>query len=128
ALASTLHARRNPLSYSPELRFPVSEDASDDESRDEIMDADEVLLLERESAKAEERAEIDRLLEEVRKLPVDTKASELKKVLQELREAGYRQVMVFSQYTDTMDFLREELRREGYNGIVCFSEIGRAHV
>lgn len=124
ALANTLHARRNPLSYSPELRFPVSEDASDDESRDEIMDADEVLLLERESAKAEERAEIERLLEEVRKLPVDTKASELKKVLQELREAGYRQVMVFSQYTDTMDFLREELRREGYNGIVCFSGRG----
>src|SRR5690606_20065957 len=124
ALANTLHARRNPLNYTVDLRFPVSEDASDDESLDEIMDADDVLRLERESARAEERAEIERLLEEVRRLPVDTKANELKTILRELREAGYRQVMVFSQYTDTMDFLREELRREGYTGILCFSGRG----
>jgi len=124
ALANTLHARLKPLVDYPELKFAVSEDASDDESRDEVMDADEVLGLEREAAKAEERAEIERLLDEVRQLPVDTKASELKRVLRELRDAGYRQVMVFSQYTDTMDFLRDELRGEGYTGIVCFSGRG----
>ena len=54
-------------------------------------------------------AEIETLLESVRKLPPDTKVEELKKVLADLRADGYPQVMVFTQYTDTMDFVRKEL-------------------
>lgn len=124
ALKNTLHARLNPLSYSPDLTFSVSEDASDDESRDEIMDADEVAELERQAAMTEEFAEIEILLDRVRRLPVDTKAQRLREVLQELRDAGYHQVMVFTQYTATMDFLRDFLHQNGHSGILCFSGRG----
>ena len=32
-------------------------------------------------------------------------------MLEELRTAGYDRAMVFTQYTDTMDFLRDQLSR-----------------
>ena len=64
---------------------------------------------EREGLAAQERAEIETLLASIRKLPPDSKVEKLKKVLADLRSDGYPQVMVFTQYTDTMDFIREEL-------------------
>ena len=42
----------------------------------------------------------------------DSKLESLKGVLRELKETGFAQTMVFSQFTDTMDFLREALRGE----------------
>ena len=38
----------------------------------------------------------------------------------DLRSDGYAQVMVFTQYTDTMDFIREELARDSDVRVICF--------
>ena len=48
---------------------------------------------------------------------------ELSKVLNELKGSGYPQVMVFTQFTDTMDYLRDLLVGAG-NSVMCFSGRG----
>ena len=102
----------------------LDDDVPDDEAADEVLDADEVAAMERQALVHEERAEIARLLDRVRVLPPDGKLSTLKDVLAELRRDGYRQTMVFTQYTDTMDFLRDELLGEGDLRLMCFSGRG----
>ena len=87
----------------------LDEDVSDDETSDEARDADEVAALEQKALASEEAADIQKLLDGIRRLPPDGKVQELKDVIQELRRDGFAQAMVFTQYTDTMDFLREEL-------------------
>ena len=88
------------------------EDAPDDETTDEMPDADEIAELERRALAAEEAHDIERLLDGITRLPPDSKLESLKGVLRELKEAGFAQTMVFTQFTDTMDFLREALRDE----------------
>ena len=48
----------------------------------------------------------------IRRLPPDTKIERLRETIGQLQDQGYEQVMVFTQFTDTMDFLRSELGRE----------------
>ena len=88
------------------------EDAPDDETTDEIPDTDEIAELERRALAAEEAHDIERLLDGIARLPPDSKLESLKGVLRELKEAGFAQTMVFTQFTDTMNFLREALRGE----------------
>ena len=88
------------------------EDAPDDETTDEMPDTDEIAELERRALAAEEAHDIERLLDGIARLPPDSKLESLKGVLRELKEAGFAQTMVFTQFTDTMDFLREALRGE----------------
>ena len=90
----------------------------------EIPDTEEIAELEREALAVEERVDIESLLTRIRRCPPDSKLGKLKEVLANLRETGYEQAMVFTQYTDTMRFLREELREEGEQGLMCFSGIG----
>ena len=87
----------------------LEEDVSDDETSDEAQDVDEVTALEQQALAFEEAADIRELLDGIGRLPADGKVQELKRVLYELRRDGFAQAMVFTQYTDTMDFLREEL-------------------
>ena len=87
----------------------LDEDVSDDETSDEAQDVDEVAALEQRALAFEEAADIRELLDGINRLPADGKVQELKRVLHELRRDGFAQAMVFTQYTDTMDFLREEL-------------------
>ena len=89
----------------------LDEDVSDDETSDEARDADEVARLEQRALAFEEAADVDRLLDGIGRLPADGKAQALKGVIRELRRDGFAQAMVFTQYTDTMDFLRDELSR-----------------
>ena len=89
----------------------LDEDVSDDETAEEARDADEVALLEQRALAVEEAADIRTLLDGIAVLPPDSKLRELKNVIRELRQDGFGQAMVFTQYTDTMDFLREELGR-----------------
>ena len=89
----------------------LDDDVSDDETSDEARDADEVAMLERRALAVEEAADVQALLDGIRRLPPDSKVQELKGVIRELRGDGFAQAMVFTQYTDTMDFLREELIR-----------------
>lgn len=128
ALRCTLESRLVPLTHAGATEATATafaaEDASDDESRDDVMDADEAARLEREVLQLEERADIDVLLRRVAELPVDTKARALREVLDGLRTDGYAQVMVFTQFTDTMDFLRDYLAAAGSGSILCFSGRG----
>ena len=91
---------------------------------DHIQDADEVADLERRALAAEERTDIAGLLAVVEALPPDSKLAALVETLDLLREDGYRQVMVFTQYTDTMDFLRDRLLTAGDRRLMCYSGRG----
>ena len=90
----------------------LDEDAPDDEAMDEMPDTDEIAELEQRALAAEEAHDIEWLLDGIGRLPPDSKLDSLKDVLVELREAGFAQTMVFTQFTDTMEFLREALRGE----------------
>lgn len=87
-------------------------------------DVDEASKLEQAALALEEKSDIDGLLTMIRKLPPDTKAERLRSTIGELREQGYSQVMVFTQFTDTMDFLRSEIGRDPGLRIMCFSGRG----
>ena len=103
----------------------TEEDALDDVAEQwEADEADELERLARDALAADERSQIARLLERARALPPDSKLANLKAVLAELREQGFGQAMVFTQFTDTMDFLRDALRSETNAKLMCFSGRG----
>ena len=134
ALRETLRKRGEALSGKSPMRRMNSglakseglafEDIPDDETADEIPDTDELEELAKRSMAAEEHGEIERLLSQIGALPPDSKLEHLRKVLVELESAGYGQAMVFTQYTDTMDFLREKLRIDPGRKLMCFSGRG----
>ena len=131
-LASSFRALRNTLqkhlaaiaSDNPAQLVGLDEDVPDDETVDKILDADEIEKLEQEALAVEEEADIQSLLDRIGQLPPDSKLESLKSTLAELRQEGYRQVMVFTQYTDTMDFLRGELLKGSDFKLMCFSGRG----
>jgi SNF2 family DNA or RNA helicase len=127
ALRETLEKRLAPLAGHAATYSTASshqEDASDDESGDDVMDADDVARLEQQALEREEQHDIESLRRQILELPVDTKARCLKDVLDGLRRDGYAQAMVFTQFTDTMDFLRKFLVSAGMSSILCFSGRG----
>ena len=120
ALSATLVKRRH---EALESTVALEEDAPDDEALDEVPDIDELRALESQALAAEEQGEIDGLLRQIAVLPPDSKLARLTETLDELMRDGYGQVMVFTQYTDTMDFLRGSLRERGCR-LLCFSGRG----
>ena len=125
ALRTTLRKHLDAIAVDDQGRMAGSdEDAPDDETEDEMPDADEIAELEQRALAAEEAHDIDHLLAGIDRLPPDSKLKILKDVLVELNEAGFAQTMVFSQFTDTMDFLREALRGEAGPRLMCFSGRG----
>ncbi len=125
ALRATLENHLDVLESGDEARLAgLDEDAPDDEAADEILDADEVAELARRALAAEERFDVGRLLGRIRDLPPDSKLTQLTDALAGLRREGYEQAMVFTQYVDTMDFLRDALRRDGARRPMCFSGRG----
>ena len=100
------------------------EDLLDDGLREEAMDEEEAEALEQEALRNEEETTVAHLLEQVRKVPADTKAQVLLHHLQRLRQDGYNQVIVFTQYTDTLDFLRGYLAENGRFKLLCYSGRG----
>ena len=102
----------------------LEEDVPDDEATDEVLDAGEWAMVEGEALAAEEESDIRSLLDRIGRLPPDSKLDSLKSALVEFRKDGYDQAMVFTQYTDTMDFLRQELRKEADSRLMCFSGRG----
>ena len=131
-LASSFHALRTTLrkhlaaiAVDDQSRLAGSdEDAPDDETTDEMPDAEEIAELEQRALAAEEAHDIERLLAGIDRLPPDSKLGSLKELLRELSEAGFAQTMVFTQFTDTMEFLREALRGEAGPRLMCFSGRG----
>ena len=125
ALRQTLQDHLDAMaSGDQEQLVALDEDVPDDEALDEILDSDEVEELKRQALAAEEEADIRYLLGQIDRLPPDSKLAGLKEALAELRRDGYSQAMVFTQYTDTMDFLREELGRGTDLRLMCFSGRG----
>ncbi|MDE2982969.1 MAG: SNF2-related protein, partial [Gemmatimonadota bacterium] len=135
-LASSCRALRNTLRRrldAAEGRAPADpgtwwEDRSDDEISESAqpMDADDVAKAEREALAVEEATEIRELLDKADRLPPDSKLDELLGILRTLRapRGRHTQVMVFSQYTDTVDFLREELAKDRTLRLMCFTGRG----
>lgn len=103
-------------------RTDLFEDLDDDVDFD--RDADDVAALEQAALAIEEEADIHALLDQIRQLPADTKLQALASTISELQSEGYQQVMVFTQFTDTMDFIREKLSEGGSNKLMCFSGRG----
>ena len=127
ALAKTLEARLETLrgAQGPHVDDArLEEDLWDDEIGEEIMDTGDAAAQEAEALNQEEKGDIESLLRSVRLLPPDTKAGELLQAITVQREQGYDQVMVFTQYTDTLDFLRDYLVRESQLRVMCFSGRG----
>ena len=126
ALRRTLEKRLAQASRTaPLLDDGVSpEDIADQIELGEDLDLDDAAALEREALAMEERADIAELLAAVARLPVDTKAVQLVEQLRELQERGYGQAIVFTQFTDTLDFLREHLARSAGFEVMCFSGRG----
>jgi hypothetical protein len=131
-LASSFHALRQTmekrkggvggfLTAADEAR--IDEDVADQVEAGEEIDIETVSEDERRALAFEEIATIETIVADITLLPTDTKAIELSKVLAELKGSGYPQVMVFTQFTDTMDYLRDLLVGAG-NSVMCFSGRG----
>ena len=126
ALQSTLRKHLEAVAGGDQAALTgLDEDAPDDELGEEAaLDADEVGDLERGALAAEEKADIRDLLDRIAQLPPDSKLASLKRTLADLRQDGYEQAMVFTQYADTMDFLRGELQQDAAMKLMCFSGRG----
>jgi superfamily II DNA or RNA helicase len=122
ALRETLKGHLADMAQPGRAEGVNEEDLPDEGVRDEEMDVDEATELRLAALEVEEKGDIVSLLDHVQELPVDTKTGVLLRVLRDLREAGYGQVLVFTQFTDTMDFLREQIR--GGFRVMCFSGRG----
>ena len=83
------------------------EDISQDETTDEAMSEDDVTSL--SSQVVEERGRINELLRDIAKLGTDSKARKLKSELESCVADGFDSAIVFTQYTDTMEYLRDYL-------------------
>jgi SNF2 family DNA or RNA helicase len=126
ALAHTMQQRLDKLDEKRPSQLELNlEDLDDDEVSEEPIDEDEAQQLEQEALKNEERYDLESLLKQIKQLPTDTKAKELRQYIQRLHRKGYPQIIIFTQYTDTMDFLRQSLTQADPAGrIICFSGRG----
>ncbi len=127
ALRETLHRRSDAIALGEHTDFPdLDEDLPDDDMADEPIEADEALALERKAFAIEQKAEIDQLLRKIERLQPDSKLGKLKSILRELRGLAHYKVMIFTQYTDTMDFLRDALLNDVDEewSLLCFSGRG----
>lgn len=122
ALRETLTKRLSDL-RAPGRVGASDEDLPDDEEDDDSLDEDSAASLAMEALEFEAKAGIDEILASVRKLPADTKSTHLLTILERLRADGYPQVMVFTQFTDTLDFLRDHVAATGQR-VMCFSGRG----
>ena len=125
ALRNTLRKRLDAMTTGVSAQLmDYDDDAPDDETMDDVLDSDELAALGRAALDAEEKTDIRSLLKRIERLPPDSKLAGLTDSLANLRRDGYRQAMVFTQYTDTMDFLREALRERVDARLMCFSGRG----
>jgi hypothetical protein len=88
----------------------AEEDVSQDETSDEVMSEEQVAVLVAEAPEAAgEREQINDLLRRIAQLGTDSKARRLKQELDACVADGFDSMIVFTQYTDTMDYLRDYL-------------------
>ena len=125
ALHQTMEKRKAGVSERSTVpdEIRIDEDVADQVEAGEEIDIEAVSEDERRALAFEEIATIESIVNAITHLPTDTKAIELSKVLSELKSSGYPQVMVFTQFTDTMDYLRDLLVGAG-TSVMCFSGRG----
>jgi len=126
ALRQTLEKRRDAVETSQEgvLDLELEESIADVVEAGEEIDVEGAQERARQARVAEETGSIDLLLARINRLPVDTKARRLVEELGDLEAAGYRQVIVFTQFTDTLDFLRDQVVEMADRRVMCFSGRG----
>jgi len=115
ALRQTLNdrlARMGRPAEAPEAAG-VEEDLSQDEAGEEVMDGAQACALVADAAGLEESGAIKELLKKIALLSgKDSKARKLKEELTAAFGQGYDSAIVFTQYTDTVDYLKEYLAEE----------------
>lgn len=90
----------------------TEEDVSLDETSDDVMSGEEVANLTAaasETGVINERDRINDLLRQIAQLGTDSKARRLKAELEVCIADGFDSAIIFTQYTDTMDYLRDYL-------------------
>ena len=123
ALAQTLAGRVDRVDNQADALERLDDDVNGEEVAEEPLDSDEARQLEIKALQAEELADLAGLLGAVRELPPDTKLGYLFQALRDLKTNGHDQTLIFTQYTDTLDFLRDQLVGEGWR-VMCFSGRG----
>jgi Helicase conserved C-terminal domain len=107
-LASSFEALRRTLTNRLARTGGIGEeDVSLDETGDEVMSPEDAVRLSAEVI--EERDRINDLLRRIAQLGTDSKARRLKSELEACIDDGYDSAIVFTQYTDTMEYLRDFL-------------------
>lgn len=108
----------------------TEEDASQDETTDEVMSGEEVACLVADAPELDtinERERINDLLRRIAQLGTDSKARRLKVELDACLADGFDSMIVFTQYTDTMEYLREYLAEQMPGmPVACYSGAGGA--
>lgn len=121
-LASSFAALRNTLeNHLERLQGGGSPHTTYEDEYDD-MDADEISYHEEAALKDLDRKAVLNILNMVRALPPDTKLEYLVDTIASLRNDGYAQAMVFTQFTDTMDYLRDNLGSRWR--VMCYSGRG----
>jgi superfamily II DNA or RNA helicase len=108
----------------------TEEDASQDETSDEVMSGEEVACLVADAPELDtinERERINDLLRRIAQLGTDSKARRLKIELDACLADGFDSMIVFTQYTDTMEYLRDYLADQMPGmPVACYSGAGGA--
>jgi len=108
----------------------TEEDASQDETSDEVMSGEEVACLVADAPELDainERERINNLLRRIAQLGTDSKARRLKVELDACLTDGFDSMIVFTQYTDTMEYLRDYLANQMAGmPVACYSGAGGA--
>ncbi len=124
ALRATMESRLKQMNDRP-AQLNVADDISEDEGDFDAPSLDDANALSEQALKEEEKSEIQELLAKVKSLSPDTKVKSLENELDRLlRNSAHSKVMIFTQFTDTMDFIRKRLSMLEYGRLLCYSGRG----
>jgi len=123
ALKESLQRRLDFLTGRPQTDSAFGLTDDDREQDDLDQDIDEVLAGE---AGLLARQEIDYIKDFLRELKVITNESKVERLFADLHQllTQREKVLIFTQYTDTMDYLREQLRSVYGSQVACYSGRG----
>lgn len=123
ALVATLEKRMAGQQQQLEEDAAAAED--DDLSGELTLDIEGLQSAFQEVSVQDELDAIASLLDQARPLMgSDSKGTEFLAAIEQLQNQGYRQVIVFSQYTDTVDALKQLLIDAGRTSLMCFTGRG----
>ena len=123
ALVSTLEKRLAGQQQQLEEDAAAAED--DDISGEQTFDLEGMQGAFQEPSRQGELEAIGVLLDQARPLVGhDSKGAEFLKAIEQLQAQGFKQVIVFSQYTDTVDALKELLISAGRTNLMAFTGRG----